>query len=221
LTSSIAHELNQPLGAIVTNGNASLRLISRDHPDIQGAREAVECMIGDAMRASEVIKGIRALLKKKKAELALLDINSAIHDVLKLTASELAKSQVLLTTELGADLAPVLGDRIQLQQVLLNLILNSNEAMSAPGWKPRELKVTSRVSEPGELMVAVSDSGRGLDPRTAEHIFDAFVSSKEDGLGLGLSISRTIIEAHGGRLWAIANGKGTTFQFTLPAGSES
>jgi PAS domain S-box-containing protein len=222
LTASIAHEVNQPLGAIVTNGNASLRLIARDKPDLEGAREAVECMIADALRASEVIKRIRALLKKSAPEMAPLNVNWTIQEVLELTARELAKNEIVLTTELGADLCPVLGDRVQLQQVLLNLILNSSEAMSAPDWQPRELLVTSRMSDSAQLMVAVSDTGNGLDPKTAEHIFNPFVSTKEGGLGLGLSISRTIVEAHGGRLWATRNSaQGTTFQFTLPAGDNS
>ena len=222
LTSSIAHEVNQPLGAIVTNGNASLRLIARDKPDLEGAREAVECMIEDALRASEVIKRIRALLKKRTPEMSPLNVNWTIQDVLELTAGELAKNQIVLTTELGTDLSPVLGDRVQLQQVLLNLILNSSEAMSAPDWQPRELLVTSRMSDSVQLMVAVSDTGNGLDPKTAEHVFDPFVSTKEGGLGLGLSISRTIVEAHGGRLWATRNSaQGTTFQFTLPAADSS
>jgi PAS domain S-box-containing protein len=218
LTASIAHEVNQPLGAIVTNGNASLRLISRDPPNIEGAREAVDCMIADAMRASQVIVQIRALIKKSPPAMAPLNLNWSIQDVLGFTASELARNHVLLTAELATDLAPVLGDRIQLQQVLLNIILNGIEAMSAPDWQPRELMVTSRMSDSAELMVAVKDSGHGLDPGAVEHIFDPFVSTKEGGLGLGLSISRTIIEAHGGSLWATSNaGRGTTLQFTLPA----
>jgi signal transduction histidine kinase len=130
----------------------------------------------------------------------------------------LARNRVLLTTELATDLTPVLGDRIQLQQVLLNLILNGVEAMSAPDWQPRELTVTSLMSDLGEVLVSVKDSGHGLDRVAADHIFDPFVSTKEGGLGLGLSISRTIIETHGGRLWVTSNsGGGTTLQFTLPA----
>jgi PAS domain S-box-containing protein len=218
LTASIAHEVNQPLGAIVTNGHASLRLISRDPPDIEGAREALDCMIADAMRASQVIVQIRELLKKRPPEMAPLNVNWSIQDVLEFTAAELARNRVLLTTELATDLTPVLGDRIQLQQVLLNLILNGVEAMSAPDWQPRELTVTSLMSDLGEVLVSVKDSGHGLDRVAADHIFDPFVSTKEGGLGLGLSISRTIIETHGGRLWVTSNsGGGTTLQFTLPA----
>jgi PAS domain S-box-containing protein len=221
LTASIAHEVNQPLGAIVTNGDACLRLLSHDAPDLDGAREAVECMISDAVRASEVIKRIRALLRKTATEKAPLNINGIIREVIALAASELVKNQVVVRTELEADLPPVLGDRIQLQQVVLNLIFNGNETMSGEGWQPRELLISSQRSKPDEVMVAVRDSGTGLDPQTAERVFDAFFTTKEGGLGLGLSISRTIIEAHGGRLWATPNeGPGATFQFTLPTSGE-
>jgi C4-dicarboxylate-specific signal transduction histidine kinase len=222
LTSSIAHELNQPLGAIVTNGNASLRLISRDYPDIEGAREAVECMISDSMRASNVIKRIRALLKKDNQEKALLDINETIQEVIKVSASELASNEVALQTDLEIALPHVLGDRIQLQQVMLNLILNANEAMSSPDCNPRDLVISSRRTQPDEITVTVCDSGIGIDPGNQAGIFEAFNSTKEGGLGLGLSISRTIIESHEGRLWGSANkGTGATFQFTLRAGSEN
>jgi PAS domain S-box-containing protein len=217
MTTSIAHEVNQPLGAIVANGQACLRLLARDARDLEEVREAVGCMISDAMRASEVIKRIRALLKKNAPEKAPLDINETIQEVIALAAGGLGKNQVLLRTELEADLPPVLGDRIELQQVLLNLILNGCEAMSGVGWRPRELLINSRKSESDKVMVAVRDSGVGIDPPTAERLFDAFFTTKEGGLGLGLSISRTIIEAHGGRLWASSNeDRGATVQFTLP-----
>jgi PAS domain S-box-containing protein len=217
LTSSIAHEVNQPLGAIVTNGNASLRLISRNPPAVERSREAIECMISDAMRASEVIKRIRAMLKKSVPEKTLLNMNETIHDVIGLTASQLANSQIALRTNLAPDRLMVLGDRVQLQQVMLNLILNSNEAMSKPGWQFRELVIGSQLTKPNEITVEVRDSGLGFEPGNQDRIFDAFVTSKDGGLGLGLSISRTIIEAHGGRLWGTANeGQGATFQFTLP-----
>jgi PAS domain S-box-containing protein len=222
LTSSIAHEVNQPLGAIVTNGNASLRLLSRETPDLEGTREAVDCMISDAMRASEVIKGIRALLKKTTPQKARLDINEVIREVIALSAGELAKNQVSFRSELAADLQPVFGDRVQLQQVLLNLILNGNEAISKSTWLPRELVISSRPSGLAEVTVAVSDTGVGLDPKNQERVFDSFFTNKEGGLGLGLSISRTIIEAHNGKLWCTPNdGKGATFQFVLPSGDRS
>ncbi len=222
LTSSIAHEVNQPLGAIVTNGNASLRLISRNPPDVEHSREAIECMISDAMRASEVIKRIRAMLKKSVPEKTLLNMNETIHDVIGLTAGQLANSQIALRTNLAPDRLMVLGDRVQLQQVMLNLILNSNEAMSKPGWQFRELVIGSQLTKPNEITVEVRDSGLGFEQGNEDRIFDAFVTSKDGGLGLGLSISRTIIEAHGGRLWGTANeSQGATFQFTLPTSSEN
>jgi PAS domain S-box-containing protein len=222
LGASIAHEVNQPLAAIVTNGEACLRLLSRSVPDLDRVREAVECTISDALRASEVIRRIRTLLKKNTPEKAPLNVNESILEVIALTANEVVKNQVLLRKELGDDLPPVVGDRIQLQQVLLNLIINGKEAMSARGWQPRELLVSSRKGEPGEVVVAVRDSGTGLDPRDSDRIFDPFFTTKSGGLGLGLSISRTIIEAHGGSLWATPNdGQGTTFQFTLPIGGGS
>jgi PAS domain S-box-containing protein len=220
LTASIAHELNQPLGAIVTNGNASVRLLSRDLPDLKGAREAIDCMISDAMRASEVIQSSRAVLKKAAPEKVPLDINEIIQEVIGLSASQLAKNQVGVRSELEADSPSVFGDRVQLQQVILNLILNANEAMTKPASQTRELVISSRRTRTNEMTVAVKDSGTGVQPEDQERIFDAFNTTKEDGLGLGLSISRNIIEAHGGRLWNTPNeGPGATFQFTLPMGA--
>jgi PAS domain S-box-containing protein len=222
LTASIAHEVNQPLGAIVADGQACLRLLARDEPDFEEVREAVACMISDAMRAHKVIMRIRALMKKNAHGKAPLDINETLQEVIALTAGELGKNQVLLRTELEADLPPVLGDRVELQQVLLNLILNGCEAMSGSGWRPRELLISSRKCETDEVMVSVRDSGVGIDPQTAERLFDAFFTTKEGGLGLGLSISRRIIEAHGGRIWATPNeDRGATLRFTLPAYCES
>jgi len=222
LTASIAHEVNQPLGAIVADGQACLRLLARDEPDIEEVREAVGCMISDAMRARKVIRRIRALLKKKAPEKSPLDINETLQEVIALTAGELGKNQVLLRTELEADLPPVRGDRVELQQVLLNLILNGCEAMSGSGRRPRELLISSRKCETDEVMVSVRDSGVGIDPQTAERLFDAFFTTKEGGLGLGLSISRRIIEAHGGRIWAARNeDRGATLRFTLPTNCEN
>jgi PAS domain S-box-containing protein len=218
LTASIAHEVNQPLGAIVTNGQACLRLLARKAPDLQKSREVIERMISDGMRASEVITRIRALLKRTEAEKALLHVNEIIQEVITLTSTELSKSEIHLQTALAAELPLVLGDRVQLQQVILNLILNAKEAMNTVGWQPRELIITSLTSTSGEVVVAVRDSGTGLDPRHGDRIFEAFFTTKGEGLGLGLSISRRIIEAHGGRLWATPNeDQGTTIRFTLPA----
>ena len=223
LTASIAHEVNQPLAAIVTNGQASLRLLSREEPDLDGTREAIEAMILDGMRASEVIKRIRALMKKSGAGRSTLNINETIQQVIALIASQLSNNRVSLRTSLGV-VPLVVGDRIQLQQVLLNLILNGNEAMIGKGWQPREMLISSNKVEPNQVRVAVSDTGIGLDPGNSGHIFDAFFTTKADhgGLGLGLSVSRTIVEAHGGKLWATPNeGKGATFQFTLPTSAEA
>jgi PAS domain S-box-containing protein len=220
MTASIAHEVNQPLGAIVTNGNASLRLLAHDTPDIAEVREAVDCMISDAMRASQVIKRIRTLLRKTDNVKTLLHINETIREVISMAANELASHQVALRTELAADLPPLMGDRVQLQQVLLNLTLNANEAMSGDGWQPRELLIRSQRRTPDDILVSVRDTGTGLQSKTPERVFDAFYTTKESGLGLGLSISRTIIEAHGGRLWATPNkDQGTTMQFTLSVGT--
>jgi C4-dicarboxylate-specific signal transduction histidine kinase len=222
LTSSIAHEVNQPLAAIVTNGQASLRLLARSKPDIDEARAAVEAMIGDSMRASEVIKRIRALLKKSGPAKSTLNINDVIREVIALTAEELKKNQVSLATELAPELPMLIGDRIQLQQVMLNLILNGNEAMSSPGWETRDLLLRSEKSEPDRVLVTVQDTGIGFNPKDEERVFDAFFTGKEGGLGLGLSISRTIIEDHGGKLWAKSNeGAGASFQFRLPAAVEN
>jgi PAS domain S-box-containing protein len=222
LVASIAHEVNQPLGAIVTNGHACVRLLSREVPDVERTREVIGRMIRDGMRASEVIKRIRDLLHKSPPEKAPLNVNETIQEVIALVSSDVVSSEVELRAELAADLPLVVGDRIQLQQVILNLVLNGKDAMSGAQTNPRELLITSQKSQAGELVVAVRDSGRGLDPKDAERIFDPFFTTKPEGMGLGLSISRTIIEAHGGTLWATPNeDRGATMQFTLPPGNGS
>ena len=223
LVASIAHEVNQPLGAIVTNGHACVRLLSREAPDLEKTREIIERMIGDGMRASEVIKRIRDLLHKAPSEKVPLNINETIQEVIALVGSDVLRSQVKLRAELATDLPPVVGDRIQLQQVILNLILNAKDAMSAIQAPSHDMLIKSRKSGAGEVVVAVRDSGAGLDPNDADRIFEPFFTTKSKGMGLGLSISRTIIEAHGGTLCAVSNEhRGATVQFTLPAGrSES
>jgi PAS domain S-box-containing protein len=221
LVASIAHEVNQPLGAIVTNGHACVRLLSRKVPDLEKSLEVIGRMISDGMRASEVIKRIRDLLHKSPPEKAPLNINETIQEVIALVSSDVLRSKVELQTELGAELPPIVGDRIQLQQVILNLILNAKEAMSATQINPRELLVTSRKGKSGEVVVAVRDSGKGLDPESLTRIFAPFFTTKPDGMGMGLAISRSIIEAHGGQLWATPNDdKGATIQFTLPPSNE-
>ena len=238
LTASIAHEINQPLAAVVTNANASLRWLSRDSPDLAEACEAIRRIIRDGNRAGEVISRMRALFKKASTTKERLDINQAIEEVVTLAQSEVQRNRVSLQSRLANDLPPVMGDRIQLQQVILNLIINAIEAISGGvGEGPRDLLVSSqKVTEiPSELekrtfeykaladaecthvLIAVRDSGPGLDPKGLDRLFDAFYTTKPKGLGMGLAISRSIIEAHGGRLWARANApRGAVFQFTLP-----
>ncbi|MGE0521395.1 MAG: PAS domain S-box protein [Candidatus Binatia bacterium] len=218
LAGTIAHEINQPLAAIVTNGHVCQRLLSREVLDVAAARDSIERMIRDGWRASEVLQRIRALLKKAAPERALLNINDILREVLAMVQPELAKNRLSPHVALADGLPPVLGDRVQLQQVVLNLILNANEAMGGEDADQRELLIASRQCGPGEVTVSVRDSGAGVDPEKLESIFESFVTSKPGGLGLGLSISRTIIEAHGGRIWAALNeDRGVTVQFTLPA----
>jgi C4-dicarboxylate-specific signal transduction histidine kinase len=218
LVASIAHEVNQPLGAIVTNGHACVRLLSSETPDLAKSREVIGRMINEGMRASEVIKRIRDVLHKAPTEKSRLNINETIQEVIALVSSDVLRSQIELRAELVSDLPPVTGDRIQLQQVILNLILNAKDAMSSPQTNPRGLLITSQKGESGEVVVAVRDSGNGLDPESLIRIFAPFYTTKPDGMGMGLAISRSIIEGHGGRLWASPNEpQGTVFQFTLPA----
>lgn len=222
LTSSIAHEVNQPLAAIVTSGNACLRWLAGSTPNLDEARVLVTRMVADGHRASEVIGRVRALFKKTDSERSRLQLNDLIQDVLALIPGELRRNGIVLRTDFATDLPPVIGDRIQLQQVLLNLIINGIEAMGPEGVRPRNLAITSRRYDPESVLVAVDDSGIGIDTQSSDQIFDAFVTTKREGLGMGLSISRTIVEAHGGRLWAIPNhGRGATFQFTLPTSGDA
>jgi C4-dicarboxylate-specific signal transduction histidine kinase len=221
LATSIAHEVNQPLAAVITNGNACLRWLARDPPDLDEAREAVRRMIRDGNRASEVIARIRTLMRKAEPQKVWLAINDVIGEVITLADSEVRRNRVLLKTDLAADLPPVLADRIQLQQVLLNLLLNGMEAMRAVTDRSRELIVRSQRDGSDAIHVAVHDCGAGIEPQHLDRIFTAFFTTKPEGLGMGLPISRSIIEAHGGRLWATPNvGPGVTVQFTLPTSDE-
>jgi signal transduction histidine kinase len=217
LTASIAHEVNQPLAAIITNGEASLRWLSNESPNLEEARGAVERMIRDGNRAGEVIQRLRALTQKTDPQNAPLDINDVINDVVGLVQREVLSHRVRLTLELGAVLNPILGDRVQLQQVIINLIVNSIEAMAAVTERRRELTLTAREHDRDYVLVAVQDSGVGIDPEQLDRVFNPFFTTKSDGMGMGLSICRSIIEAHGGELWASSNdGPGVTFQFTVP-----
>jgi signal transduction histidine kinase len=208
------------LGAIVTNGSACVRLLSREPPELDKSRAVIERMIDDGMRASEVIKRIRGLLHKAPAQKLPLNINETVKEVTELVSSDVRRDGVTFQTELALDLPSIMGDRIQLQQVILNLILNAKDAMKGAQTGPRQLLVTSSTNGSAEVVVAVRDTGQGLDPKNAERIFDPFFTTKAEGTGLGLSVSRRIIEDHGGTLWAIPNeDRGATIQFTLPAGS--
>jgi signal transduction histidine kinase len=216
LTASIAHEISQPLAAVVTNADASLRWLSGDSPDLAEAREAIRRISRDGRRAGDVISRMRSLFKKAGASKDRLDLNEAIEEVITLTETEARRNKVALRTELAADLPPIMGDRVQLQQVVVNLILNAIEAMATVKDRERDLVIRTQLGEGDEIRVAVRDSGIGVDPLSAERIFDAFHTTKPGGLGMGLSISRSIVESHGGHLWAASNdGPGATFQFTL------
>ena len=221
LTASIAHEVNQPLAAIVTNGNACLRWLAGDSPNLDEARETARRIIRDGNRAGDVIGRIRTLLRKTGTEKELLDMNQAVREVVALAEGEVRRNGVALRTELTGDLPPILGDRVELEQVVLNLIMNAIETMSAIGDRPRELVVRTQSGEVDQVCVTVQDSGIGLDPQSMGRIFDAFYTTKSQGMGMGLAISRSIVENHGGQLWAVPNeGPGATFQFTLQACSK-
>ncbi|MGA8689270.1 MAG: PAS domain-containing protein [Methyloceanibacter sp.] len=217
LTASIAHEINQPLAAIITNGEACLRWLRNEPPDPEEAQGAVERIIRDCHRASEVIQRLRALAKKSDPRRTQLDINDVITDVVALVQREVLSQHVKLRLDLARALTPVFGDRVQLQQVIINLMMNGIEAMAQANG-PRELLIRSHQHATNQVLVAVQDSGIGIDPENLDCLFNAFFTTKSDGMGMGLSICRSIIEAHGGELWALPNdGPGAIFQFTVPA----
>ena len=217
MTASIAHEINQPLGAVVNNASACLRWLAGEAPNLEEARQSATLIIADGHRASEIIGRIRTLVKKSPPRKDWLDINQTVLEVIALARSEAQTNGVSLQTQLLSDLPLILGDRVQLQQVILNLIINAIEAMSGIGEGPRTLRVGSGKDDSQGVRVTVRDSGPGIDPDSLDHLFTAFYTTKPQGMGMGLAISRTIIEAHGGRLWAVPNdGPGATFQFTLP-----
>jgi len=218
LAASVAHEVNQPLSGIVSNGSACLRWLAGNPPNVEEVREAVGDIVRDGKRAGEVIARIRALTKKAATPREVLNLNDTIREVLTLVGDEAKKRDVLIRTQFADDLSPVSGDRVQLQQVLLNLVMNALEAMSCVGERARELVVTTRNTDADQVQVTVEDSGTGLDPNTIDKIFESFYTTKPGGMGMGLSISRSILHAHRGRLWATANdGPGTSFHFTLPS----
>jgi PAS domain S-box-containing protein len=217
LASSIAHEVNQPIAGVVTNAEAGLRWLGTDPPSIEEARESLAMIADDGERAGEVIRRLREFLRRRKPEATLLDINEVAREAVALTRAELEKRRIEVRMELSDELAHVRGDRIQLQQVIVNLIMNGAEAMAATGTS-KELVVTSRRSADGRILVAVRDSGVGISADDMPRMFDAFFTTKSTGMGMGLSISRSILEAHRGRIWANANdGPGLTVQFSLPS----
>jgi PAS domain S-box-containing protein len=219
LTASIAHELNQPLSGIVTNASTCLRMLGANPPNVDGALETARRTIRDGNRASEVVTRLRSLFSKKEATIESMDLNEATREVIALTLSELHRNRVVLQPELADDLPPVTGDRVQLQQVILNLLRNGADAMSAVEDRQRELLVRTERDEGNCVRLTVEDSGVGFDAQAASELFQPFYTTKKDGMGMGLSVSRSIIESHRGRLWAtLNNGPGATFSFSIPCG---
>ena len=217
LTASIAHEVNQPLSGIITNASTCLRMLSADPPNVDGARETARRAIRDGNRASDVITRLRTLYSKQELSPESMDLNEATREVTSLSLSELQSKRVILRHELADDLPPVTGDRVQLQQVILNLLRNGSDAMSGVDDRPRELLIRTECDEGDRVRLSVKDAGVGFTPQAADKLFEAFFTTKSDGMGIGLSISRSIIEAHRGRLWATANdGPGATFAFSIP-----
>ena len=216
LTASLAHEVNQPIAAAVTNANTCLRWLTRDHPDVEEARAAASRIVKDATRASDIISRVRLLFKKSAPQRELVDVNGAIREMIVLLRSEATRYNITVRMELAADLPRIMGDRVQLQQVLMNLIVNSIDAVKEVDGA-RELAVKSQRTEKEEVLVSVSDTGVGLPPEQTEQIFNAFFTTKPHGTGMGLRISRSIVESHGGRLWAADNSpRGASFHFALP-----
>ncbi len=221
LTASLAHEVNQPIAATITNANTCLRWLSRDQPDLDEARAAASRIVEDGRRASEIVNRVRQLYKKDTLQRELVDLNEIIREMMLLVRGEATRFAILVRTEFAADLPRVMGDRVQLQQVLMNLMINSIDAMRDVDGT-RELTIKSQRGENGQVLIFVSDTGVGLPPQHADQIFNAFFTTKPDGTGMGLRISQSIIDSHGGRLWASNNSpRGAIFQFALPAATLS
>jgi C4-dicarboxylate-specific signal transduction histidine kinase len=218
LAASLAHEITQPIAAARNNARAALNFLDQHPPEIGEVREALRCVVDDADRAGNIFDRIRDQIKKAPPRKHRFDLNEAINEVIALAQSAIAENGVSVQTRLTEGLAPVEGDRVQLQQVILNLILNAAEAMRAVNEGVRELLISTEQSRTNGVLVAVRDSGPGIDPECLERVFDAFYTTKSSGMGMGLSICRSIIEAHGGRLWATrCEPRGALFQFTIPA----
>jgi len=217
LTASIAHEVNQPLAGIITNAGTCLRMLGADPPDVDGARETARRTIRDGNRASDVMTRLRALFSKKEFSLESLDLNEATREVIALSLSDLQRHRVILQSELADDLPAITGDRIQLQQVILNLLRNASDAMVDVHDRPRQLLITTKLEDAAHVRLTVRDTGMGLPPESLDSLFDAFYTSKSGGMGIGLFVSRSIVERHQGRLWAEPNdGPGATFSFSVP-----
>jgi C4-dicarboxylate-specific signal transduction histidine kinase len=217
LTASIAHEVNQPLSGIITNASTCVKMLDADPPNVDGARETAKRTIRDGRRAADVITRLRALFGKKEAATELVDLNEATREVIALSLSELERNNVITRTELADELPLVTGDRVQLQQVIINLLRNGSDAMSSVDDRPRELLFKTELDENDCVRLSVRDAGTGLDPQTLDQLFRSFYTTKADGMGIGLSVSRSIIENHRGRLWATPNdGPGVTFSFSIP-----
>jgi len=217
LTASIAHEVNQPLSGIITNAGTCLRMLAAEPPNVEGARETAKRTIRDGNRASELIMRLRALFSKKESTNEPVDLNEATQEVIALSLSELQRNRVILRPEFADDLPVVTGDRVQLQQVILNLLKNASDAMSAVNDRPRQLQIRTERGTDDQVRLTVQDAGVGLDPQAMDRLFQAFYTTKNDGMGIGLSVSRSIIERHHGRLWAEQNdGPGATFSFSIP-----
>jgi C4-dicarboxylate-specific signal transduction histidine kinase len=217
LTASIAHEVNQPLAGIITNAGTCLRMLNGTPPNVDGARETARRTIRDGNRASDVIRRLRVLYSKREFTLEPLDLNEATQEVIALSMNDLQRNQVILRSELAGSLPQVTGDRVQLQQVILNLLRNGADAMVGIDNRPRELLIKTAQDVDGRVSLSVRDAGIGFEPDAVGKLFEAFYTTKTDGMGIGLSVSRSIIEAHRGRLWATANdGPGATFSFSIP-----
>jgi C4-dicarboxylate-specific signal transduction histidine kinase len=222
LTASIAHEVNQPIGALITHAHAALRWLEAEPPDLAESRQALHEIIKDGRRASDVIGRIRALIKKKPTQIDVLDINELVMETLALTRGEILRNGVSKETDLASDLPPIRGDRVQLQQVIVNLVMNAVEAMSNVDAGRRKLQIVTGKDGDNQIFVTVRDSGPTLKPEALDRFFEAFYSTKSSGMGIGLSVCHSIVEAHGGRIWATGNSPhGAILRIVLPVSEKA
>ena len=222
LTASIAHEVNQPLSGIVTNASTCLRMLDANPPNLIGACETTRRTIRDGNRASQVIARLRALFSEKNAIFEMFDLNEAVKEVIALSVSELQRNRVILHSDLAVGLPSVLGDRIQIQEVILNLLRNGSDAMSTVDDRPKELLIKTECDDCGGARLSVKDSGVGIDSEIEKKLFEAFYTTKAEGMGIGLSVSRSIVERHQGRICSNWNeGPGATFLFSIPSSTNT